>query len=154
MKRLVLLATLVLMGCSSVSMGALYTNKGPHPHIVAAAAMRAADDLVEVIHSPVSNAFPVTDLTIGNVNIGPTFGAIQPTVGIGWQASRMWGACNSEGLECEHLWVTGYAISAGLTYRADPFRIDLKAFVLDNSPVYGRFPLGVEMLTLMFGFDL
>ena len=142
----------LISGCS---IGGQYTPEGPHPHVNAAVALHVGP--LEVLHSSASNAKPVTDITVATVNLGPTFGAIQPTIGLGWQWSRLWGApCGPTGHDCPKTWTNGYAVAAGITYRAHPFRVDLRALSYDNSPVGAdvNLPLGIEALVLLFGFDL
>ena len=149
MKRLLLL--LCLTGC--VSIGAVDTNEGPHPHIVVAGVAHAGP--AEIIHAPVSNAKPVTDITVGTLNVGPTFGPVRPTLGAGWQFSRAWGACDSTGHNCEKTWTNGWVAAVGLTFFARPFRADFRALTFDNSAVGARsdFPLGIKAFVLMFGLD-
>ena len=149
---------LSLTGCS-ISTGGFYTPEGPHPQINAVVAIHAdlpAYMSAEILHTPVSNAKPVTDLTVISVTKGVNVGDMSLNAGLGWQVSRLWGACDPEGFNCEMAWANGYAVSAGLTYRATPLRVDLRAYSFDNSPVGARtsLPLGIEALTLMFGFDL
>lgn len=141
----------MLAGCSA---GGHLSTPGPHPHITVAGSLHHGP--VELLHSPVSNAKPVTDLTVLTLNVGPTLGPITLTGGLGWQVSRAWGACDAEGFNCEKLWTNGYTLAAGATYRHKPFRIDFRAFSYDNSPVGAQstLPLDIESLVLLFGFDL
>ena len=150
---LVVTLVLILTGCG-LSIGEIYTPEGPHPQINVAVEGRIGP--VAIFHAPVSNADPVTDLTVITVNKGVNVGSFQPNVGAGWQLSRLWGTCDSTGHACKHTYINGYALSAGLTYRASPLRIDLRALAYDNSPVGARtnLPLGAEALVLLFGFDL
>ena len=143
----------MLVGCS-ISAGGIYEPEGPHPQVNVAVAIQAGP--VEVLHAPVSNAKPVTDLTVITLNKGLNVGSFSLSTGAGWQLSRMWGACDAEGFNCEMAYSNGYALSAGLTYQQTPLRVDLKAFSFDNSPVGARtsLPLGIEALVLLFGFDL
>jgi len=149
MRILALLACFVLGACS---VGGFYTNEGPHPHVNVAVAGRIGP--IEILHTPVSNARPVTDLTIATVNTGIQLGPLKPSLGLGWQVGRSWGACDSTGHACKKTYTDGYALSAGLTYHASPLRIDLRALSFDNSPVHGDFPLGIEALVFLIGFDL
>jgi len=154
MKRpLLVLLVVSLAGCSA---GVIYPptgapGGGPHPHISATGAIHAGP--VEVMHSAVSNSNPATDLTVATVSLGPTFGAIQPTFGMGWQWSRMWGAC-VDGFNCDMTWANGYAVSVGITYRRSPLRVDLRGYSFDNSPVGAHSSLPLEAVVLLFGFDL
>ena len=152
-RAFVLLAVLALMGCS-ISVGGICEPEGPHPHVNAAVAVRAGP--VEVLHATVANARPITDLTVLTLNKGIHLGPLEPSIGVGWQVGRTWGACDSTGHACKHTYPNGYALAAGLTYRQAPLRVDLKAFSFDNSPVGARtsLPLGIEALVLLFGFDL
>lgn len=152
----VVLLIVFLTGCS---LGAIYPptgapGGGPHPQVSAIGALHHGP--VELSHSAVSNSTPATDLTTLTVNAGPTIGPIQLTAGLGWQLSRMWGACDSEGFNCDMTYTNGWVASGGITYRQNNFRADLKAFTYDNSPVGkdSTLPLGVESLVLLFGFDL
>ncbi len=151
MKIAALLSCLALGACS---LGTHYTPEGPHPRMTVAGAIHAGP--IEILHTPVSNAKPITDLTVATINIGPMLGPITPSIGAGWQLGRSWGACDATGHACKKSWTNGYAVAAGLTYRASPLRIDFRAFAYDNSPVGARtnLPLGIESLVLLFGFDL
>ncbi len=142
---------LVLSACS---VGAHYTPEGPHPRIVVAGALHVGP--VEVLHTPVSNAKPVTDLTVATANIGKRIGPVDLSIGAGWQVSRMWGACDTTGHACDMTWTDGWVAAAGATYQYDRFRVDLRGFSYDNSPVgaRGNLPLGLEALVLLFGFGL
>ena len=71
MKYLTLLALFALMGCGA-SLGGLNSLDGPHPHIVAAGEIRAGP--ISLLHSPVSNAKPVTDLTVISLTKGLNVG--------------------------------------------------------------------------------
>jgi len=153
MKRFALLITLTLMGCG-LSTGGFYKPEGPHPRINVAAEGRIGP--VSILHTPVSNADPVTDLTVISVSKGIQFGNISPYLGAGWQISRLWGTCDVDGMNCVKTYSDGYAISGGVTYMSAPLRIDLRALAFDNSPVGARssFPLGIEALVFLIGFDL
>ena len=112
---------------------------------------------VELLHSPVSNAKPVTDLTVVTVNAGPTLGPVKLTAGLGWQISRMWdGPCDVEGFNCQKSYADGWVAVVGVTYRYGIFRADLRGFSYDNSPVGARtnLPLNLEAVVLLFGFGL
>lgn len=152
MKEIGLVVLFFLTGC--VSIGGLYTPEGPHPRAVVAGVVHAGP--AEIIHAPVSNAKPITDITVGTLNVGPIFGSVRPTLGVGWQFSQAWGVCDAQGQNCEKTWTNGWVAAAGLTYYARPFRADFRALVFDNSAVGARtdLPLGVEALVLMFGLDL
>lgn len=149
-----ILALLTCFALGACSLGTHYTSEGPHPHMNVAGSVHVGP--IEILHTPVSNADPVTDLTVVTLNAGVRLGPLQPIIGVGWQLGRSWGACDSDGFNCEKNWTNGYVLSAGLTYRASPLRIDLRAFSYDNSPVGANvnLPLDIEAFTLMFGFDL
>jgi len=145
----------LLTGCS---VGAIYPptgapGGGPHPQVSAVGSIHHGP--VELLHSAVSNSVPVTDLTTLTLNAGPMLGPVQLTGGLGWQVSRMWGAC-VDGFNCDMTYANGWTAVAGVTYRHDSFRADLRAFTYDNSPVGADspLPLGVEALVLLFGFEL
>jgi len=89
------------------------------------------------------------------LNAGPTFGPVKLTAGLGWQVSRAWGVCDSEGFNCAFKWMNGWTAAVGLTYRDGPFRADLRGFSFNDSPV-GTSDLlpGLEAVVLLFGFDL
>ncbi len=145
------LLLLVLSGCS---VGGHYSPEGPHPHIAVAGALHVGP--IELLHSPVSNAKPVTDLTVVTANIGKYIGPIRVTAGAGWQLGRSWGACDATGHNCDMTWTNGWVAAAGVTYRYGRFRADLRGFSYDNSPVGARtnLPLGLEAVVLLFGFGL
>lgn len=149
MKKFVLLSLLALASCST---GGFYTNEGPHPHINVAGEARVGP--VSILHTPVSNARPVTDLTVTTLNKGIQLGPLEPSIGLGWQIGRSWGACDATGHACEKTYTNGYVLSVGLTYHDSPLRIDLRVLSFDNSPVHGDFPLGIEALAFLIGFDL
>lgn len=141
----------LLTGCS---VGGHYTPEGPHPHVNVAGAVHVGP--VELLHTSASNAKPVTDLTALTVNTGPTFGNWQLLGGVGWQFSRMWGACDAQGYNCEKTWADGFTAAFGVTYRESGFRADLRLFSYDNSPVGAdvSLPYNLEAAALIFGFDL
>ena len=141
---LLTLGVIALSGCS-LSMGGHYLPSGPHPHVQVAVAARAGP--VEVMHAAVGNSRPVSDLTRVSLNVGPTFGKFQPTVGAGWAWFRNWGACSSVTGECEHDWVSSLSVGAGLTYRISPARIDGGVQCYDGSAPFSC------AATLMMGVD-
>jgi len=138
--------TLTLLGCS-VSTGGYYIgHQGPHPHVNVAVAARLGP--LEVLHAPLSNARPVSDLTHILLSFGPTLGRWRPTVGAGWAWFRSWGACDSTGYNCAHDWTDAFTVGAGLTYRIAPARIDGALHCYD-----GAAPVSCGG-TLMLGIDL
>ena len=138
----VFLTTIVLSGCS---MGGHYVPEGPHPHISYVGALHVGP--VELLHTPVTNARPVTDLTALTISAGPHIGPVQLTGGIGWQVSRMWGACDSNGYNCAMTWSNGYVLAAGATYRLNHLRADVRVLQYEGSTVNGAiiFLLGVGL---------
>ncbi len=146
-----------LAGCSA---GAIYPptgapGGGPHPHVAPAWALHVGP--VELLHAPVSNSDPVTDLTVLTVNAGPKIGPIHLTAGLGWQVSRTWtGPCDAEGFHCGMAYPNGWTAAAGASFKQGIFRADLRAFAFDNSPVGADspLPLGIEALVLLFGFQI
>ena len=148
----VLLLVLILSGCS---IGGQWSPEGPHPHISPAGAIHVGP--IEVLHSPVTNAKPVTDLTVATVTVGWTVGPVYLSAGPGWQVSRVWdGPCDSTGNSCQKSWFNGWAVVVGITYHYGRFRADLRGFSYDNSPVGARsnLPLELEAVVLLFGFGL
>ena len=136
--------TLAMLGCS-VSTGGYFVEGGPHPWVNVAVAARVGP--VEVLHAPLGNASPVSDLTRVSVNYGPTYGKWNPTVGLGYAGFRTWGACNDTGYWCDHEWVSSFTIGAGLTYRYNSARADVGAHCFDgNAPIScaGTLMLGVD----------
>ena len=141
------LFVLLLSGCTaSAGIGGHWASVGPHPHVTFA--VKASVGPVELFHSPLSNARPVTDMTALTVSHGPTFGPVQIAPLVGMYAGRAWGACDENGYHCEHTWVTGLTLGAGLTYRHGPFRADLQYRAYDgDSPISGGlvFTTGLEI---------
>ncbi len=154
-KALFVLFVLASAGCS---IGPIYSRAdapggGPHPHVSAAGAIHIG--YFEVLHAPVTNARPATDITVltGNIPL-VAVGPVSVSVGAGWQVSRAWGACDSSGFNCAKIWTDGWTAAVGLTYRDGPFRADLRGLSFDNSPV-GTSDLlpGLEAVVLLFGFS-
>ena len=145
---------MILLSLTGCSLGTFYTPEGPHPHMNVAGEARIGP--ISVLHTPVSNADPVTDLTVISVTKGVSVGSVSPYLGVGWQVGRTWGTCDSEGFNCAHTYPNGYALSAGILYQRAPFRADLRALTFDNSSVGARtsLPLGIEAFVLLFGFDI
>ena len=137
------LFVLLLSGCSA-SIGGHWADVGPHPHVTFA--VRTSVGPVELFHTPLSNATPVTDMTALTITYGPTFGPVQISPIIGMYAGRAWGACDEHGYNCEHTWGSGLTLGAGLTYRHRPFRADLQYRAYDDGPISGGlvFTTGVE----------
>lgn len=136
----------VLLFVAGCSLGGSGTFSGPHPQVSWATAAHVGP--VEVTHAAISNSRPVTDLTGVAIRLGPTFGQVQPTVGLGWQVGREWtGPCNSAGHQCKKVWRNGPLASIGVTYRSHPFRADASLFLYERAAVD-------RALVVLFGFDL
>lgn len=150
-----LLSVYFFAGCAA---GPVYSRSeapggGPHPHVSVAGAVHAGP--FELLHAPVSNAKPATDITAltGNIPI-VAIGPVSASVGVGWQLSRAWGACDSEGFNCAKNWTNGWTAAVGLTYHNGIFRADLRGFSFNDSAV-GTSDLlpGLEAVVLLFGFS-
>lgn len=152
--RLTVLLVFLLTGCAA---GGAFSRSdapggGPHPHVSAVGALHVGPG--ECLHTPVSNARPVTDLTVCTLNIPiVAFGPVCVSAGAGWQFSRSWGSCDSDGFNCAKNWTNGWTAAAGVTYCDGPFCADLRGFSFNNSPV-GTSDLlpGLEMVALMFRY--